>query len=207
MAVIDLIRHAKTQWNLEKKLQGRNDIPLCSFGKEQARAWAKMLARKDYSYIVSSPMKRATQTAQIISDVMGRKIYIEPDFKEQDFGAWEGKQIQELRKQFPGKVEEQEKRGWDFCPPEGESRIQVLKRILPAFHDVCQTAGDKQILVVAHASVIRSLIYKVLNREHLPTEKKILKKDHLHTLIWESKDIVRVKKLNSVSLVYESTGS
>lgn len=58
-----MIRHAVTPWNLKKKLQGSTDIKLGTQGEKQAYCWAAILKHECYDIIISSPLKRARQTA------------------------------------------------------------------------------------------------------------------------------------------------
>ncbi len=197
MVMLDLIRHAKTSWNLEKKLQGKSDIALAQQGIDQALAWGHMLGLKQYDLILSSPMIRAKQTSQIIADKMGVPIEYSTDLREQDFGQWEGKKIEDIRMQFPGEIEKEESRGWAFCPPGGESRLQVLKRVQRAI-DAAGQSSCNHILVVCHSSVIKTIIYKVLNRDFMPGEPAVLKNYHLHELVWDKK--LKIKQLNGMKL-------
>ncbi len=204
---IDIIRHAKTQWNLEKRLQGLTDIPLCTQGVEDAITWARHLAAEPYDLILSSPLVRAEQTARIILEKAAADIEIVDGLKEQDFGQWEGKTLKELREQFPGRVESQEAKGWAFCPPLGESRTVVLDRALSALACVCRRHTDKRLLVVTHSSVMKILIYHVLGRTFLPgqktretqEDKPVLKAWHLHRLNWDGQ--LEIEALNSIALL------
>ncbi len=207
MVQIDVIRHAKTQWNLEKRLQGLTDIPLCTQGVEDARNWAQRLAAEPYDLILSSPLIRAEQTARIILEKAGSDIEIVDGLKEQDFGQWEGKTLKELREQFPGQVESQEAKGWAFCPPQGEARTAVLDRALSALARACGRNAGKRLLVVTHSSVIKILIYHLQGRTFLPFRKTgkrsegkpVLKARHLHRLNWEQQ--LKIEKLNHIALL------
>jgi len=176
-----LIRHASTIWNIEKKIQGREDLPLSQLGKQQAEKWAVILKPVSFDMILSSPLIRTQQTAGIIAEKTGLNIELEDDLREQDFGDWEGKTITDLRAQFPGTVEAQEKRGWDFCPSNGESRRRVLERVEGALNRAAEKKGAR-CLVVTHNSVMKCLIYNALELEFDPKQKKVLRPNHLHWL-------------------------
>jgi broad specificity phosphatase PhoE len=199
MIKLGLIRHARTRWNLEKKIQGTGDLPLCPEGISQAGFWAKKLEPQKYDMILSSPLIRAQETSRIISDTIGADIVYDEDLKEQDFGKWEGKRIIDIRNLCPGEIELQESRGWDFCPPGGESRNRVLERALRAMKEAAKAFDKKQVLVVTHKSVMKILIYKLLNRTFSPGEPPLLKDDFLHELIWDKK--MHIEKLNSIKLL------
>lgn len=198
MVTWGIIRHARTRWNLEKKLQGSADIPLSTEGIRDAALWGDLLKAQKFDLILSSPMIRAKQTAGILSDALGAKIVYDRDLREQDFGTWEGCTLTDIRTHTPGAVELEESRGWDFCPPEGESRMAVLKRASRAVDAAQKRFDRKKILMVTHSSVMKILIYKALDRAFTPDEAPILKPYHLHGMTCQGR--MRVHRLNSIQL-------
>lgn len=193
MVYLDVIRHARTRWNLEKRLQGSNDIELCRKGIADANHWAVLLAESGYDRIVSSPLKRAINTAEIIADAVKKKIVIDPHFREQDFGLWEGKTVQHLRETYPGQVEAEESKGWLFHPPQGESRQMVLQRVLSGISNLRKQYDQQRLLVVSHSSVMKILICHSLDRAYLPEEKPklkhLIKPYHLHRFAWSKEKL------------------
>ena len=203
MVKIGLIRHARTSWNLKKKIQGREDLALCPEGIQEAGFWGEILKFEKYDLILSSTMIRAQQTSQIISDKINVNIEYDRDLREQNFGEWEGKRIIDIRKETPDEIKLQESRGWAFCPPEGESRTMVLKRVLRAVSKVTERFDNKNILIVSHNSVMKILIYKLLNRTFTPDASPLLKDYHLHVLaLYEKLDKKMDKKLKIEKLNY-----
>ena len=198
MVKFGIIRHARTDWNLEKKIQGREDIALCRQGIDEAACWGNVLKPEKFDLIVSSPMIRARQTAEIISEKIGVDIEFDVNLREQDFGLWEGKKIVDIRKNEPGTIEIQESRGWDFCPPRGESRNDVLKRALTAIRKAADIYDGRHVLVVTHNSVIKSILYHLLNRTFAPDETQVLMADHLHVVTGKNK--LKIEKLNHIRL-------
>ena len=199
MVKFGLLRHAKTRWNIEKRIQGKNNMPLSPEGIQEAGLWGKILRKNKYNLILASPMMRAEQTARIISHRINVDIEFDRDLREQDFGAWEGRRIIDIRKQVPGEIESQESRGWKFCPPGGESRIRVLERVSTTMEKAAKNFHEKHVLVVAHSGVIKTLIYKILGRAFTPDEAPVLKDYYLHELSWDGK--IQVEKLNSIKLL------
>lgn len=184
MNTFTLMRHAKTRWNIEKKIQGSTDTPLCRKGEFQAQQWAKKMSDFRFAKILSSPMKRAVQTSAILAGELNLDIEVVPQLREQDFGQWEGEKISDLRNRFPGQVEALENLGWEFCPPEGESRNQVLKRAAAALLSIDEQPGESgdHCLVVCHSSVIKCLVYHALGMDFSPNREKVLEPYHLHQL-------------------------
>ena len=193
-----MIRHARTPWNLEKKIQGSTDIPLNSEGKEEAARWGEILKSEPFDLILSSPLIRARETALILSNRMGIPLFFDTDLREQDFGDWEGQSITDIRKKDPKAVEFQESRGWEFRPPGGESRTRVLERVTKAFEKAAKTFESQYVLVVTHQSVIKILIYDALKRTFGPDEAPLLKDYFLHDLLWDG--TIRIQRTNRLQL-------
>jgi broad specificity phosphatase PhoE len=198
MLRFSLIRHAMTSWNMEKKIQGRKDLALSPEGVEQAELWGEILKTQSYDLIIASPMIRAKQTARIISGITATDIEYEDDLREQNFGNWEGRKLKEIQVESPGQVELQESRGWEFCPPDGESRLAVLKRVAGVMERIAEKFDGQNILIVSHSSVMKIIVYKALKRTFTRDEPLILKNYHLHSMVWDSR--VKVEKLNYLNL-------
>jgi alpha-ribazole phosphatase len=115
-----ILRHTTTQWNLDRRYQGSKDIPLCSFGEDEAAQWKNFMPEP--TWIFSSPMKRAVATAEILFP--GKKIIFVPQLKELSFGDWEGKLLSEVEQ------DQMDFRGLDFAPPVGESLREATREFL-----------------------------------------------------------------------------
>lgn len=198
MVHFNLIRHGKTRWNLEKRIQGEADLPLSAQGRRQVASWCAALDPIPLDLILSSPMARARATAEILARHLGLRVVMAEAIREQAFGQWQGKRIEEIRRASPGTVEFQERRGWDFCPPGGEPRHGVLARSLEALKATAARFKDRNILVVTHNGVIKSLVYHALDRAFLPWEKGVIRREHLHRFAWDNGLIL--EKLNAVNL-------
>ncbi len=143
-----LIRHGKTGWNLQKKLQGRRDIPLNDEGR--ALLAGKKVPETFQSFRwVSSPLMRAWETAKILG---GTDVEIDERLIEMDWGAWEGHTIRELRETLGPSMLENEKRGLQMTPDGGESPADVQKRLRPW---LASLKGPT--IAVTHKGVIRAL--------------------------------------------------
>ncbi len=145
-------------------------------------------------------MKRARKTADILAAGFGNGIEVieEQGLKEQDFGLWEGQTLSEVRTEFPGAIEEQEKKGWQFCPPRGEPRLVVLERSMASLERIAALCRGGRVLLVIHNSVMKLLIYRMLGRKFLPGEPALLKDHHLH---WAFRDSgLGIDRLNALAL-------
>lgn len=85
-----LVRHGQTDWNLQKRLQGTNDIPLNETGRGQARALRKFFEHHPVDAWFSSPLSRALETLMIATEREAHQIVIEPGLMEVGLGALEG---------------------------------------------------------------------------------------------------------------------
>jgi len=147
-----LLRHGPTEWTEDKRLQGHTDVPLSDAGRKAVAAWCFPAQIRNYE-LVSSPMKRAMETAQIIA---GSVPVVEPRLKEMHWGEWEGCRLSELRASLGQDMADNEARGLDFRPAGGESPREVLARVRPWLLEVAASA--RPVIAVTHKSVIRALI-------------------------------------------------
>jgi len=163
---IYLLRHGETDWSKAGKLQGRTDVPLNQEGIEQIGAAGEFLTRADetINVIISSPLARARESAEIIADRMGLKkddIVIEPDFMERCFGAGEGLTREERDRKFSVG-------GY----PGAESVEDLCKRVGAAFTKVINKYGGKTVLIVAHGSVLKAILTSATNGKYSYSEGK-----------------------------------
>ncbi len=146
-----LIRHGKTQGNLERRYIGRTDQPLCPQGREELRG--KTVPEADR--IIASPLLRCRETAEILYP--GRGAEIVDDFRETDFGAFENHTYEEL-KDDPRYCAWLDSAG-TAAPPGGESRAQQQERTVRAFRDAAETWGeDERVALVVHGGAIMCLL-------------------------------------------------
>ncbi len=180
--LIGLLRHGKTQWNVKKKIQGFSDSPLTQEGKIGVKLWAETLKAVHWHRILASDLGRSRQTVSILVEELHLTVSFDPRLREQNWGAWEGKTLEELRSEFPRELQQQIDAGWSFRAPDGESRLEVLYRAQKALLEATTTWPKENILVVSHQGVISCLLYHLAGRKFLPTEEKLIHKDRFHTL-------------------------
>ncbi len=147
-----VLRHGPTDWNAERRIQGRADRPLSTAGAAAVRSWHLPTRCSDYRWL-TSPLLRARQTAEL----MGRgDAAVEPALIEMDWGTWEGQKLSDLRSRFGAEMAELEARGLDFRPPEGESPRHVQRRLQPWLTRLADES--EPVVAVAHKGVIRALL-------------------------------------------------
>ena len=195
-----LIRHAQTVWNREKKIQGHSDSPLTANGRRQAASWGQILSQFSWDRILTSDTGRALTTGERINAILKIPIETDPRLREQDWGQWTGKTIQQIQTEAPQVLAEQIVAGWDFCPPGGENRKSVLARSQEALKGAFVKWPGETILVVTHEGVIKSLVYYLCGRQFLPSEPSLLKSYQLHRLV-RDREGLRLEALNALALV------
>ena len=90
MTTFFCMRHGLTEWNRDKRIQGQSNTDLCDEGREMARTWAESLADNHFDCILTSDLKRAVETAEIINEKLGLPMHTDPRLSEQDWGEWTG---------------------------------------------------------------------------------------------------------------------
>jgi broad specificity phosphatase PhoE len=194
-----LLRHATTEWNREGRMQGQTDTPLSLLGGRQAEQWGRLLKAYPWDRILVSDTRRALETAARINAVLDVPVISDPGLREQDWGEWTGKTIPRLKQESPRLLAEQEKTGWNFCPPGGEDRLTVRDRSLEAIVGACEKWGGERILVVTHEGVIKCLLYDLCGRRFLPEEPALIHPRSLHLLIHDRRGL-GIEKMNAFTL-------
>lgn len=179
MTTYFIMRHGKTDWNRESRIQGVTDISLSDEGREMARKWAETLAGGGLQCILTSTLDRAKETASIINETLGLPVHEDSRLGEQDWGDWTGLDKQDLKK-IRKQVKQQEYKGFDFCPPKGESRNDVLMRACDALMEFSEKHPEKSVLVVTHNGVLKCLAYALTGLDFMPGEPMPLEPYRLH---------------------------
>ena len=154
--VVGLLRHGQTDWNVGMRLQGISDIPLNDFGREQARTAGSVLVAQEWSRIVSSPLSRALETANIVASMKSiEQVEVFPILIERSFGIAEGMTYDEWREQYPAGQHARDSETIDDL----DARVMsILDTFLSEF------AGTK-VLTVSHGALIRRIIHLVSGGE------------------------------------------
>jgi alpha-ribazole phosphatase len=150
-----LIRHGQTNWNLEQRFQGQSDIPLNKTGRKQAHALAERFSTEQFDAVYSSDLQRATETANIITQMSGCK----PDLRlrEVNFGDWEGLTYDEIKAKHPETLAAWEADIFKNAPPHGETLEGLAVRVQSMLDELREKHEDQKVLVVAHGGVLQTL--------------------------------------------------
>jgi uncharacterized phosphatase len=147
VTTVYLVRHGETDWNAERRMQGQTDIPLNEKGIGQAEACGAALNQGDYDVVISSHLKRAKKTAEIINRYMELPLETMTDFAERHFGDGEGLTMDERTELYP-----------DLNYPNQEELEIFSERIMTGLEKVRQLHPEKRILLVAHGAVIKRML-------------------------------------------------
>ncbi|HEY5411862.1 MAG TPA: histidine phosphatase family protein [Caulobacteraceae bacterium] len=160
--MIFLIRHGQTEFNVQRRLQGRMDSPLTPLGIEQAQRMGRVLGAfaeaPERWRVVSSPLGRTLRTAEIVCRTMGLgcRIETDPRLAEIHIGDWEGLSQEEVESNAPGAGSGA---GWFFNAPGGETYEDVAERVRAFLADQDEADGTLRLLV-AHGlsgSILREV--------------------------------------------------
>ncbi len=166
---IVLVRHGETEGQSSVRFHGATDVALDAVGREQIRATARRLDPERFDVVASSPLRRAWQSARILAD--GAPIALESDFREVDFGRWEGLTAREIEQSDPVLYADWQAGGESFEYPGGESRADFKGRVERGLGRLL-ASGAHSALVVAHKGVVRAISLALagdpLDRERPP---------------------------------------
>jgi broad specificity phosphatase PhoE len=166
-----LVRHGETHWNKDGLVQGGDsDIELNDTGLEQARKLAAFLKNEPIIAILSSPLRRAITTAEIIASHHQLPVEIDQGLRELKVGDLEGISISDLRTTFSRFLLQWWQDGEAMKLPNGESLVELQQRAWKAIEDLLERHKtnpehnqDATVVVVSHYFVTLAIILKALN--------------------------------------------
>ena len=151
-----LARHGQTDLNTEDRWQGRIDAPLNAAGHAQALRLADELPA-GIDAIVASPMQRARQTAEPVARRRGLPVAFDADFRERDFGVFDGLTEAEAAARFPELAARNAAYRWDLEPPGAEPTRDVVERVARGLRRLRDQHDGQTVLLVSHGFVVRCL--------------------------------------------------
>jgi alpha-ribazole phosphatase/probable phosphoglycerate mutase len=157
-----LVRHGQVAEGHTDRYHGHNDIGLSPEGVRQFEALAAQLAATPLQGVYSSDLSRTIRGAEIISRVRDLTPQVIPEFREINFGAWEGLTFAEIMAQYPAELEERFKDLANFRIPDGESLKDVKARALPRLQELLARHAGAAFLIVAHAGINRIILSEAM---------------------------------------------
>ena len=162
------VRHGQTDWNVRGLLQGRSDRPLTDKGVEQANEAAHLLRGESVGLIVSSPLARAVDTAEVISQRLNVPIQVDSDLIERSFGRYEGRPVLEIGQDLGAGSDKQSvsksRAGLaivtsNALPSDAETWEEISTRVLRATDHWLGKCSQKKVLFVSHFGVMTILYH------------------------------------------------
>ena len=179
MQTLYFIRHAESEANKKRILASRLAFPLTEEGKaDSLEIAAELKELSDIDQIISSPLKRAVQTAQSFKEVYGLDIEIDSRLTEHNLGIFSGMTYDEVK--LNEAYESDPLKRWGWVPPGGESYAMIAERVCDFLNERAAADSDKRILIVTHAVSLRLLIAALSDTlpdypVHFPNNGEILK--------------------------------
>jgi broad specificity phosphatase PhoE len=152
------VRHGLTELNRDKRVGGRYDAPLIEEGRRQAREANGSFDGTHFDVVISSPLSRALETAEIIAGVRREDVVVEEGCTERSFGEMEGLTPAQVRERLPqvryvriGHVD------YSLNPPGGETFEQLRERARGFLERTLKLHGGKRILLFGHENFLQQL--------------------------------------------------
>jgi len=172
MALLSLVRHGQSVYNLENRFTGSVDVALTSLGQEQAKQAGVKLKNYKFSIAYTSALIRAQETLRIILEEIQQTSI--PTVKnaalnERMYGSLQGLNKAEMAEKYGLAQVEIWRRSYDVSPPDGESLAQTYARVVPYYQQEVEPklkAGE-DVLLVAHGNSLRALMVYLENIDHV----------------------------------------
>lgn len=167
--LVVLVRHGQTDWNMIKRLQGRENVPMNEYGHAQAKALSSVIKHTgkngvSFAAVCSSPLSRALDTAEYIGRSLGfEATNIVDNLIERDYGPLSGLTLDERKRLFPGG----ERQAVNI-----ETVPQAAARMLRAVDDMLEISGRKTVIGVTHGGLINA-VYSRLTAGEIGTGKTL----------------------------------
>ena len=149
-----LVRHGETDWNVERRIQGRADIPLNALGRAQAAATANGLAGFAFAAVYSSDLERAWMTAEIAARRLGLALAAEPGLRERHYGVFQGLTTAEAAERFPAAHARYLARDRHYDFEAGESLTRLAVRVTATVEALAERHPGQSVLLVSHGGVL-----------------------------------------------------
>ena len=167
--LVCIVRHGQTDWNIIKRLQGREDVPLNDAGRAQAEGAAELFSviratGAVFPTVCTSPLSRASDTADRITEALGIAAPVKiQNLIERDYGSLAGLTLDERRKRFP----KGERQANDV-----ESVPAAASRMLTAIDEMLDVSGGRSVVGVTHGGMINA-VYSRLTSGEIGTGKTL----------------------------------
>ena len=170
-----LVRHGETDWNKQRRIQGRTDVELNETGRKQGEALARALQLESVDAIYTSPLKRARETANLIARFHKAEVVALDGLREIDAGKIDGLTYEEIKSQYGDFLNKWLKDCTAVGPPGGSTLRELQDQVWSTFQEIMERRRQSKedhhqqqegvVVVVAHSFPIRLIICKALELE------------------------------------------
>jgi len=157
------IRHGRSTWNAEHRIQGRADPPLDEVGREQARRLAERLrGGKPLAALYASSLQRARETADIVGEALGLPVIADERLREHDVGDLAGLSWAQIEEQFPGVARRWAEADESLELPGAEPRAQFRAQVAAVVEEIIAQYAEGPVGVVSHGGTIGAYLNHLL---------------------------------------------
>lgn len=152
------VRHGTTTYNRQGRIQGQTDVPLTPLGKQQARKIAERLSSEPLERIYTSPLTRASRTAEIVAEPHGLAPFEISGLAERTLGEYEGKNATDVLAQL-------KRRGLSWCelkPEDGEGWTEFADRALTTISCIAEAHDGETVVIVTHSEVNKAILSRAM---------------------------------------------
>lgn len=161
--LIYMIRHGRTDWNDQRRIMGREQVPLNDKGREMVAAVAGQLAGEGIAAVYTGTLVRTKETARILAGAWGAKIIEEPRLDESAYEKWVGRKYAEIKGDRDFDLYGTKPTESNFS--EGEGMTEIQERALAAVGRIAEEARGIKAALVSHADVIKPVITHYLGMD------------------------------------------
>ena len=162
-----LLRHGATPLTPQKRFSGvgSSSLGLSADGHDQAQRAAKstLVRGAGLVEIICSPLRRCTETAEILAAELGMHVRVEPDLREMDFGKWEGLTYAEVEKRHPNDLAAWKQSAAVAPTGSSETFSEVFDRMATLAERLATRYAGESVLAVTHVTPIKALVAQALN--------------------------------------------
>ena len=189
MKILYLIRHGQTQWNLERRMQGRLDSPLTETGIKQAHKHGSLLkVIADIGALYVSPSGRTRETAYVVNSYVHAPVAYADALLERDLGEWSGMTMDEISETYPSAHKARQDDPYHFRPPGGENLEDMRERVSEFLSGLRESSKD-EIAVVTHQVMSRVIISTLLDLDAPQTARVVHPNEIFYRLEFDNEKV------------------
>jgi len=162
MSDLILLRHGETAGQSSIRFYGSTDIALSELGEKQMSHAGEALSELTFKTVITSPLRRSRDSASIVLDGRSPEPVVVEDFREINFGEWEGLTTVEISERYPDLYRKWKEHGSLSGFPGGDLRAEFFERAVTAAKDVFNRI-EMPALAVLHKGVIRGILSALLD--------------------------------------------